>query len=474
MTLTTPAPVDDGVLTPTRQAQIAREGFDSGVTRPLAWRRDQLSALDRLLSENAPAIEKAVLADLGKPPIEAFLAEISSVRGEIKLVQRNLERWTRRRKVKVPITLQPASAFIQREPLGTVLIISPWNYPIHLLFMPLVAAIAAGNAVVLKPSELAPATSALATDLVRRYLDQRAIRIVEGGVEQTTELLTLPWDHIFYTGNGVVGRIVATAAAKHLTPVTLELGGKSPVWVDESADIPAAAHWLAWGKSVNAGQTCVAPDYVLTTTAVQPRLLEALQQEITAMYGSDPHESKDLGRVVNIRHLDRLVGLLPKEGVAIGGESIRAERYLAPTVLTDVGLGDPVMKEEIFGPILPIVTVSDVNAAIDIVAKGDKPLALYVFSRRPEVVERFLAGTSSGALGVNSVMMQGGVWTLPFGGVGASGTGSYHGEFGIRTFSHDRAVVTKRGNGSLLRMAQPPFTDKKIKTLRGPSTEKDA
>ena len=456
-----------GTLTPTQNAQAVRAGFDAGITRPLDWRRRQLRALDRLLEENGAAFEDALYLDLGKPPIESFLAEIGSVRNEITLTLRNLNRWTRRKRVKVQLSMKPATAEIIREPLGTVLVISPWNYPVHLLFMPVVAAIAAGNAVVVKPSELAPATSSLVARLVPKYLDTQAIRVVEGAVAETTELLSLPWDHIFYTGNATVGRIVMEAAAKHLSPVTLELGGKSPVFVDPSADIEGAAHWLAWGKFLNAGQTCVAPDYVMTTREVAPRLVAALEREITELYGTDPQKSNDFGRVVNERHVDRLIALIPETGASIGGTSDRANRYLAPTVLTDVQLDDPVMQEEIFGPVLPIVTVGSVDEAIRIVNDRDKPLALYVFSGDKRVQQAFLDRTSSGSVGINAPILQLGVSTLPFGGVGASGMGSYHGEFGIRTFSHERSVLRKSGRGTLLRIAQPPFTDKKIRMLRG-------
>ncbi len=454
-------------LTPTQNAEAARAGFDAGITRPLDWRRRQLRALDRLLEENGAAFEDALYSDLGKPPIESFLAEIGSVRNEIALTLRNLDRWTRPKRVKVQLSMKPATAEIIREPLGTVLVIAPWNYPVHLLFMPVVAAIAAGNAVVVKPSELAPATSSLVARLVPGYLDTQAIRVVEGAVAETTELLSLPWDHIFYTGNAAVGRIVMQAAATHLSPVTLELGGKSPVFIDPSADIEGAAHWLAWGKYLNAGQTCVAPDYVMTTSDVVPRLVAALEREITELYGADPQKSKDFGRVVSERHVDRLVALLPESGAAIGGISDRADRYLAPTVLTDVQLDAPVMQEEIFGPVLPILTVGGVDEAIRIVNDRDKPLALYVFSDDKNVQQAFLDRTSSGSVGINAPILQLGVSTLPFGGVGASGMGSYHGEFGIRTFSHERAVLRKSGRGTLLRLAQPPFTDKKIRMLRG-------
>lgn len=453
---------------PTQHAREVRAAFSEGVTRPLEWRRQQLQALNRLLAENRQAIEHAVHTDLGKPLLEAFLTEIRSVQSEIDSTIKNLARWTRPQSVRVPFAMKPATGRIVREPLGTVLVIAPWNYPVHLLFMPLIAAIAAGNAVVLKPSEVAPATSALAEKLVPRYLDNRAIRVVTGAVAETTELLDLPWDHIFYTGNGTVGRIVMAAASKHLTPVTLELGGKSPVWVDDSADVDATAHWLAWGKFLNAGQTCVAPDYVLTTPAVAPKLVEALRREIHTMYGPDPRQSRDYGRVVNTRHLDRLTALLPPTGsVTIGGDVDRADRYLAPTVIAGATLSDPVMQDEIFGPILPIVTVGGHDEAIAIINARDKPLALYVFATSRDVQDAFVERTSSGGVCINAPMLQLGVSSLPFGGVGASGMGAYHGEYGIRTFSHERGVLVKKGRSRLMAMGQPPFSARKERLLRG-------
>lgn len=456
------------ILTPTRQAQIAKDGFAAALTRPMAWRREQLVALDNLLAENGAEIEEAVLSDLRKPQLESFLAETGSVRTEIALVLKNLDEWTSPRAVAVPDMLQPASARIIREPLGTVLVIAPWNYPVHLLLMPVVAALGAGNAVVMKPSELAPATSVVMSKLIPRYLDARAIQIVEGGIAETTELLEFKWDHIFYTGNGTVGRIVLTAAAKHLTPVTLELGGKSPVFIDNTADISAAANWLAWGKFLNAGQTCVAPDYVLATADVVEELVESLGREIEVLYGQDPRESPDFGRIVNERHLDRLLALLPSAGAVIGGDSDRADRYLAPTVLTGVDVDDAVMRDEIFGPVLPIISVSGPEDAIDLIADGEKPLAMYLFTKSSAVEEAFITRTSSGSLTINATMLQLGVDSLPFGGVGASGMGSYHGEHGIRTFSHERSVLSKGPTpAEFLAFGRAPYTVEKDQLLRG-------
>ena len=464
---TTTASAAVNTLTPTETAKIVRSGFNDGITRPLEWRRGQLEALLRLVTENSSEFETALGSDLGKPALEAYSTEISGVRGEIAHVLENLEAWTTPKEVPVPITLEPATARIVREPLGAVLIISPWNYPVYLLFMPLIAAIAAGNAVVMKPSELAPATSAVIARLAGQYLDQRVIRVVEGAVDETTELLSLRWDHIFYTGNSVVGRIVMAAAAKNLTPVTLELGGKSPVWVDPSADLDAAANWITWGKFLNAGQTCIAPDYVMTTPDVAPRLVTAIHSEITSMYGDDPRQSPDFARVINTRHLARLTSLLAGSTIAIGGDSDADDRYLAPTVLTGVKTSDPVMDAEIFGPILPILEVPDYNEAIDIINDGEKPLALYVFTSDIEVENEFLQRTSSGSFVVNTALLQISAPDLPFGGVGESGMGAYRGEQGIRTLSHERSCLHKgETDRMILSFGQPPYTAEKDQVVR--------
>lgn len=456
-------------ITPFGHAEAVKASFDQGITRPLEWRKQQLEALGRLLAERGTDIAAAVAADVGKPELESYLTEIASVRSEVKDALRQLRAWTRPRRAAVPPLLGLASGQIVRDPLGTVLIIAPWNYPVNLALMPLVGAIAAGNAVILKPSELAPQTSAALARFMPTYLDRRAVRVVEGGVEEVTELLSFAWDHIFYTGSGHVGRIVLEAAAKHLTPVTLELGGKSPVYIDETADLDGVASWLAWGKYLNAGQTCVAPDYVLTTPAIAQRLVPALRRAIGDMYGADPQRSPDFGRMVNDRQLQRVVGLLGAGSIAIGGDSDPADRYLAPTVLTDVSLDDPVMQQEIFGPVLPIVTVSDQDEAISVITQRDKPLALYVFSTSAGTRDAFTTRTSSGSLVFNAVIMQLTAPQLPFGGVGASGMGAYHGERSITTFSHEKAVLRLNGTkpGKLLSWGMPPFTAAKTRMLRG-------
>jgi aldehyde dehydrogenase (NAD+) len=432
-------------LNPAAVVAALRKTYDDGLTRPLEWRREELRAIKQMLAEGEGELLQAMREDMGKPAVEARLSDLSIVAAEIDVMLKNLGRWARPERVGIPLAQLPGRATVVREPLGVALVVAPWNYPVHLLLLPMAAAIAAGNCVVGKPSELTPKTSAALARLVRRHLDDRAVTLVEGGPEETQALLAERFDTIFYTGNGRVGRIVMEAAAKHLTPVTLELGGKSPVIVDADVDLPVAARRIAWGKFLNAGQTCVAPDYVLAHRSVEHDLLEALRNTLHSFYGDDPRRSADYARIVNERHFDRLSGLLSSTGatVAIGGATDRGDRYIAPTVLTGVPGDDPLMDDEIFGPLLPVIAVDDVAEAIGFVRDRPKPLALYVFSRSKEAVQRVLDETSSGSVGVNCTVQQVAVPDLPFGGVGASGMGAYHGRQGFETFSHRRAILAK-------------------------------
>ncbi|MGO1317223.1 MAG: aldehyde dehydrogenase family protein [Cellulomonadaceae bacterium] len=453
-------------LTPAAAVGAARARFESGATRPARWRLAQLDALARMLQENEGLLEAALHADLHKSPTEAQLTETGVVLAEIRHARRHLRRWMRPRRVVLPLPMQPGTAALVPEPLGVVTVIAPWNYPVQLLLSPLVGALAAGNAAVLKPSELAPSVSALMARLVPQYLDGRAVHVVEGAVPETTDLLEQQVDHILYTGNGAVGRVVLRAAAEHLTPVTLELGGKSPVWFDDDANIERAARRVAWAKFVNAGQTCIAPDYVLTTPDRVGPLTEALARAVTQMWGDDPFHSPDYGRIVTERHLDRLAGMLEDVPIAFGGTVDRAARYLAPTVVHaspgSTGPGTPtagaaVLTEEIFGPILPIVAVPSVGDAIDYVRSGDTPLALYVFSGSARTRRRFVAQTSSGAVGEGVALLQAGTSALPFGGVGASGTGAYHGRWSFETFSHRKPVLHQPLRPDVLGLIRPPY-----------------
>ncbi|MEU3645816.1 aldehyde dehydrogenase family protein [Lentzea sp. NPDC034063] len=439
----------------------ARKVFESGATRSPAA---ALQTLRALVTENQQEFEAALWSDLHKGAGEAQLTEIGVVLAEINHTLRHLRRWTRSRRGPVPLALWPARARLVSEPLGVVLVIAPWNYPVQLLLDPLVGILAAGNTAVLKPSELAPATSALIARLVPAYFPDGAVRVVEGGVEETTELLAQRFDHIVFTGSGAVGRIVMRAAAEHLTPVTLELGGKSPAWFDDDAHLDQAARRLVWAKFTNAGQTCVAPDYVMTTPDRVPALVEAFRRAIEDLWGSDPRASENYGRIVNERQFDRLVSLLDGTDVVVGGEHDRSERYIAPTVVVTEGRAvgpdatHPVLREEIFGPILPIVAVESAERAIDVVNDWDKPLALYVFSSSARTRRLFERRTSSGAVVHDAGLIHVAATGLPFGGVGASGIGAYHGPYSWRAFSHLKPVLRKPLALDTLRLAQPPFT----------------
>ncbi|WP_018546496.1 aldehyde dehydrogenase family protein [Streptomyces sp. LaPpAH-108] len=421
-----------------------RSTFRTGRTKSVEWRTEQLRRLRAMLTEHGTDLAAALHADLGKSATEAHRTEIDFTIREIDHTLEHLEEWLRPEPAPVPAHLgADATAWTQYDPLGVVLVIAPWNYPAQLLLAPMVGALASGNAVVAKPSELAPATSAALAELIPAYLDTDAVAVVEGGIPETTALLAERFDHIFYTGNGTVGRIVMRAAAEHLTPVTLELGGKSPAFVDRDADLDVVADRLARGKFLNAGQTCVAPDYVLTDPETAPALEAALLRAVEGIYGVDPAASPEYGRIINERHFDRLSGLLDSGRVVVGGESDRGDKYIAPTVLADVAPDAPVMREEIFGPILPIVTVPDLDAAVDFINDRDKPLALYVFTDSGTTRDRLAAETSSGALGHGLPLAHLTVSDLPFGGVGESGMGSYHGRYSLDTFSHRKAVLSK-------------------------------
>ena len=461
MTATTDAPTDSAAAT----VEALRATYRSGVTRPLAWRRRQLQQLARMLEENEAEFADALRTDLGKSPIEAYITETAFVLSEVEDMLKHLARWNRPKRVPSPLVTLPARSKLVPEPLGVVLVIAPWNYPMQLLLAPVAGAIAAGNTVVMKPSEVSAATSAVLARLVPRYLDPSAVTLVEGGVPETTALLEQRFDHIFYTGNGTVGRVVMAAAARHLTPVTLELGGKSPVIVDRSANLRVAARRVAWGKWLNAGQTCIAPDYVLVDEQVRQGFLDELTRAVTAFYGADPRNSPDYGRIVSDRHVTRLAGLLEGGTVVLGGDVEPDERYIAPTVLVDVDPASPIMQEEIFGPLLPVLTVSSAREAVDFVNDRDHPLALYVFASDRSVCDDVVARTTSGGVTVNGTMLHFTNPHLPFGGVGESGMGGYHGESGVRLFQHLKPVLS-RGTALDPSLPYPPYNDRKAKIFR--------
>jgi aldehyde dehydrogenase (NAD+) len=436
-----------------------RHTVTSRVSADLGWRRAQLGALRRLLVEHEAELLDAITADVGKPRLEARMTETYVTVEEIDHLLAHLEEWTAPRPVSLPLTLRPARAHVQLQPKGVVLVIAPWNYPLNLLLSPMAGALAAGNTVVLKPSEHTPQLAELVARLVPQYFPADVARVVTGGVEETTALLEQRFDHIFFTGSGRVGRIVMRAAAEHLTPVTLELGGKSPTFVDESVDLAAAARRIVWGKFTNAGQTCVAPDHVLVTHAARDELLAELVIALQEFFGKDPRLSPDLGRIVDDRQHARLVGLLEAATgtVVVGGQHDAAERYLAPTVLVDVDADAAIMQEEIFGPILPVVAVDDHHEAIALITARDHPLALYVFSDRQEVRDAFAHRTTSGGMAFGAAVIHVGAAQLPFGGVGASGMGSYHGRASLEELSHRRSVLDKPLGPDTLRVLYPPF-----------------
>jgi len=439
--------------------------FNSGKTRDLAWRRQQLKAVTRMMDERESDLFDALQSDLGKCAMESFTTETSYVSGDAAYSCKNLSKWTRKTRVSTPIVGQPGKSWVQPEPLGVVLIIGAWNYPVQLNLAGMSAAIAAGNCVIIKPSELAPVTSALLARLVPEYLDPDCVKVVEGAVPETTALLDLPFDHILYTGGGNVARIVMAAAAKNLTPVTLELGGKSPCIVLPDANLEATAKRIAWGKFTNAGQTCIAPDYILTDADTESLLLPLIQKSIQEMFGHDPQTSESYGRMVNDRHFERVSGLIASGHVAIGGQVDASDKYIEPTVLTDVGADSDIMRGEIFGPVLPIVRADNLEEAIAFIRSGDKPLAAYVFTNDKGAEKKFLEQVSCGNACINDVMMFMTVHELPFGGVGPSGMGAYSGRCGFETFSHMKAVM-KRGWWPDLDIRYAPYTEKKFKFLR--------
>ncbi|PYY01866.1 MAG: aldehyde dehydrogenase family protein [Acidobacteria bacterium] len=445
-------------------AQV-RASFSARVTRPLAWRREQLKRLEGLIEENTSELNDALRQDLGKCGSESWVTDLGLVRSAARSARKKLTRWSAPERVSNPVGLMPAKSFVMREPLGVILIIAPWNYPVQLTLMPLVAALAAGNCVVIKPSEISAHTSKVLARLIPLYLDSKCVTIMEGGAAETNALLRERFDHIFYTGNATIGRIVMEAASRHLTPVTLELGGKSSCIIDESAEIRTAANRTAFGKFLNAGQTCIAPDYVLVHESREQALLDALAATIRKFFGPDPKSSTDYGRIVNERHFDRLQKLMEGGQVVVGGESDRDSRYIAPTVLCNVNPDSPVMREEIFGPILPVISVPDISAAVKFVNARPKSLALYLFCRSRQVENFVLHNTSSGGVCVNTTLLHHKNDELPFGGVGESGMGSYHGRFGFETFSHKRGVVRKSIRPEIP-VAYPPYTKLKDFLLR--------
>jgi aldehyde dehydrogenase (NAD+) len=417
-----------------------------GTTRPLQWRLEQLDRLDAALGAHSDAVLEALAKDLGKPDVEAYF-EVVAVRQEISLCRRQLRRWIAPKKVSVPLSQRPGRAEVIAEPLGCVLIIGPWNYPFHLAIQPLVSALAAGNTAILKPSEHAPATAQLISSLIKQAFPPEIVQVVQGDGGTAQALLAERFDHIFFTGGERIGKLVMAAAAQHLTPVTLELGGKSPAVVLSDADLEVTSRRLVWGKCLNAGQTCIAPDYLLVERSARTSLIQSLGERLTACFGEEPLDSSDLASIVNDAQYARLSALLEQARergqILLGGTCDPERRRIAPTVIQVNDREDPLMQEELFGPLLPILEVDGLEQAIEWINQRPKPLALYLFSSSQQHQETVLNTTSSGGVCFNDVVMQVGVPELPFGGVGASGMGAYHGKAGFDTFSHQRSVLRR-------------------------------
>ncbi|XP_062967200.1 aldehyde dehydrogenase, dimeric NADP-preferring [Cynocephalus volans] len=439
----------------------ARAAFNSGRSRPLQFRTQQLEALRRMIREREQDIAGALAADLHKNEWNAYHEEVAYAVEELENAIKKLPEWAEDKPVEKTPQSQQDETFIHSEPLGVVLVIGTWNYPFTLVVQPMVGAIAAGNAVVLKPSEVSENMASLLATIIPQYLDKDLYPVISGGVPETTELLKERFDHILYTGSTAVGKIIMTAAAKHLTPVTLELGGKSPCYVDKDCDLEVACRRIAWGKFMNSGQTCVAPDYILCDPSIQKQIVENLKKSVKEFYGDDARKSRDYGRIISVQHFQRVMGLIEGQKVAYGGTGDATTRYIAPTILTDVDPQSPVMQEEIFGPVMPIVCVRSLEEAVQFITQREKPLALYVFSNDSKVVKRMIAETSSGGMVANDVIVHVSVNSLPFGGVGASGMGSYHGRKSFETFSHRRSCLLRSLlNDEVYKARYPPSPTK--------------
>lgn len=439
--------------------------FQSGATHPYRFRLDQLKKLMQVLRSNENAFLEALKQDLRKDAIESYMAEVGIVYAEINDAIKHLRQWMKPRKVATPLTLWPARSRIVSEPLGRALIISPWNYPFQLTFAPLVGAIAAGNVVVLKPSEIAPATAAIMEKIINETFAPEYIRMLTGGVELSTQLLERRWNHIFFTGSTMVGKVIAAAAAKHLTPCILELGGKSPCIVTRKANLTVAARRIVFGKFLNAGQTCVAPDYLLVEDSIHDQFIEVLKKEIQERFGSNPIDNAQLPKIISEKHFARLVDLIEPSKVVFGGRTDAANRLIEPTLLTGVKMQDPIMQEEIFGPLLPIVPVKDLTQAKKIIRSFEHPLALYLFSEDKREHTDIVRNIRFGGGCINDTLMHLANPHLPFGGVGASGMGGYHGKFSFDAFSHQKALVVN-GTSLDVPLRYAPWTEVKARFLR--------
>lgn len=419
--------------------------FNTHKTKNLKFRKQQLKLLSKNIKNHENELLDALYKDLGKSKVEAYATEIGMLLKSIKLMRKELKNWSKTKQTDTPLYLFPTKSYIKKEPYGTVLIIGPFNYPVQLVFEPLIGAIAAGNTAIVKPSELTPHVAIVIRDIIEDTFDETYVSVVEGGIEETQTLLSLPFDYIFFTGSEKVGKIVYEAAARKLIPVTLELGGKSPVIVDDTANIKVASERISFGEFTNAGQTCVAPDYILVQRKVKNDLIKALKKTITEFYGENIEKSPDFGRIVNQKHFNRLNDLIQihKDNVVFGGNSSKEDLYIEPTLLDNITNDNKIMKEEIFGPILPIITYDNFDEVLEIIQSKSKPLSLYLFSEDENMTHRVLEELSFGGGAINDTLMHLANPNLPFGGVGSSGIGQYHGKYSFDTFSHMKSYTFK-------------------------------
>lgn len=427
------------------ETQNVRDFFQTQSTKDIKFRKKYLKALKKSIKKHESDILDALKSDLGKNKVEAYATEVGFVMKELSYIIKELKNWAKTKSVTTPMMQFPAKSFIKYEPYGTVLIIGPFNYPFQLVMSPLIGALAAGNCAVVKPSEMTPQTSMVVQEILEEVFPSDYVKVVQGEKEVTSQLLDERFDYIFFTGSTKVGQIVYEKASKHLTPVTLELGGKSPVIIDDTSNLKVAAERIAFGKFMNAGQTCVAPDYILIDNEIKMKFVEALQATIQEFYGAQIEQSEDFGRIVNDNHFNRLVNIIEdsRQQVIYGGESNADELFVAPTIILDPKLSDSVMQQEIFGPILPIIGYDTFNEVYDIVEQYEKPLAFYLFTEDSDQITAVFNRLSFGGGCVNDTILHLANPNLPFGGVGHSGIGSYHGKYSFELFSHEKSYITK-------------------------------
>lgn len=417
--------------------------FNSNKTKDVSFRIGQLKKFRKLIKENEGELYKAIFEDFGKSEFETYASELSLINHEINIFIKNIKSWSKPKRVSTGLANFPAKSYIIPEPLGVTLVIGAWNYPYQLSILPTISSIAAGNTVIIKPSELPSKTSAIMAKIINANFSEDFIHVVEGGVETTTEILAHRFDKIFFTGSIPVGKIIYQAAAKHLSPVTLELGGKSPTFILSDCDIKMTAKRIVWAKFFNAGQTCVAPDYILVEKSIEQKFIDALSDKINEFYKAKDDINESYVRIINTKNFDRLEKLIDRDKVCFGGKMDRENRFISPTILKDVSFDDEIMQDEIFGPILPILSFTNLDDAISKVKERPKPLACYIYSKNRKKIGKILHEVSFGGGAVNDSVMHLSNSNLPFGGVGLSGIGSYHGKFGFDTFSHFKSILDK-------------------------------